>query len=140
MRNYSSLARNYGGAHARRESAGVGARESASRTYLRDGTRASAIFHYSRKVRGGCVHSAKSGRHPPQKLLSRGHNSPCRLSSWRPTFFSRYGLRIAAVIVYLKRTLRAARITFKSEGRLARMHISCVYTRSYDIKKKKRLR
>lgn len=91
MRNCSGLARKLW-RHTHIASAGVGARESASWTYLRDGTCASAIFHYDRKVRGGCVHSAKSGRHPPQKLLSRRHNSGTVCLPARDVLFA---LRIA---------------------------------------------
>lgn len=57
-------------------SASVGAGESASRTYLGDGTCASAIFHHSRKVRGGCtLRNQEDTRHRNYFCVSRRHNS-----------------------------------------------------------------
>lgn len=49
---------------------------SLSRTYLRDGTCASAIFHYSRKVREGCtLRNQVDTRHRNYFRVSRRHNS-----------------------------------------------------------------
>lgn len=76
IRNCKSLTRNCI-RYKHVASANVGAEESASRTCLRDGTCANAIFHHSRKVCGGICTLRNQGdtRHRNYFRVSRGHNS-----------------------------------------------------------------
>lgn len=63
-----------------------------------------------------CVHSAKSGRHPPQKLLSRRHNSGAVCLLAPDVLFALQSAWIAVVIVVAQSASRA--YIFLNQGTL----------------------
>jgi len=71
--------------HVARDSVGIA--ESASRTYLRDGTCASAIFHYGQEVRvDRTLRNQEDARRRNYFRVSRGHNFGVHLArsaSWK---------------------------------------------------------